>query len=166
MITIACGLGEIEDQIIGLVLGGGNFLQDDIALALHLVFIKGGRRENIGENIQRQFPVLLHHAGIVGGGFHAGGGVDFTADIFNFLGNGLGGAARRAFEGHVFEKMRHAIFVGQFIPGTRLDPYAQSHGFNVGHVVGDDSQPIGKLGNLNRHCLSRFSAFASPKSGS
>ncbi len=90
MVAIAGALGEIKNQVIGLVIGGGDFLQDDVALALQLIAIKGGFGENVGEDIEGQGPVILQHAGIIGGGFHAGRGVDFTACRFNLLGDILG----------------------------------------------------------------------------
>ena len=37
MLAEARGLGQVEDKIVGLVMGGGDFLQDDVALALQLV---------------------------------------------------------------------------------------------------------------------------------
>ena len=47
-------LGEIEDQIVGRVIGGGDLLQDDIALALELVGIENGLGQDIGQDIKRQ----------------------------------------------------------------------------------------------------------------
>ena len=44
MLAEARGLGQVEDKIVGLVMGGGDFLQDDVALALQLVIVENRTR--------------------------------------------------------------------------------------------------------------------------
>jgi hypothetical protein len=41
-------LGEIEDQIVRRVAGGGDLLQDDMALALELIRIEDRLGQDIG----------------------------------------------------------------------------------------------------------------------
>jgi hypothetical protein len=138
MVPKTGGLRQVKHQIIRLIFRGGNFLQDYISLTLHFIFIKNGFREDVGENIECQLPVIFHDAGIICRGFHARRGVDFATDIFNFFGNALGGAALGAFEGHMFQKMRNAVFFRQFITRTRFHPNAYGRRFNVGHGVCDN----------------------------
>ena len=89
----ARGLGQVEDQIVGLVMGGGDFLQDHVALALQLVLVETGLGEDVGQDVERQRPVVLQHARVIGGRFHAGGGIDLAAGRLDLLGDRLGRAA-------------------------------------------------------------------------
>ena len=93
MLAEARGLGQVEDEVVGLVMGGGDLLQDHVALALQFVVVEFGRGEDVGEDVERQRPVVLQHAGVIGGGLHAGGGVDLAAGRFDLLGDGAGRAA-------------------------------------------------------------------------
>ncbi len=106
------GLGEpVEDHVVGRVVGGVDLLQDDLLLALELFFLEGGLGQDIGKDIDGERHVVLQDAGIIGGRLGGGRGVDFAADILDFLGDLAGGAACRALEGHVLEQVGNAVLV-------------------------------------------------------
>jgi hypothetical protein len=153
MIAEACGLREIEDEIVRLVVGGGDLLQDHVALAFQLFIVEFGRGEDVGQNVEGQRPVVLQHAGIIGGGFHAGCGIDLAAGRFDFLGDGARRTAGRALEGHMLEEMGDAVFIRALIARPGLDPDAKSHRLQMRHVVGHHSDAIGETGDLYTHTL-------------
>jgi len=142
-------LRQFKHQIVRLIFGGRDLLQDHIALTLKLFFFQNGGGEDVGQNVHGQGPVILQCAGIIGGGFHAGGRIDLAPCAFNLFGDGLSVAPLGAFEGHVFQKMRDAIFIGHFIAGTRLHPDALGHRLQMRHHLSDDGKPILKPRNLN-----------------
>ena len=151
MLAEARGLGEVEDEVVRLVMSGGDLLQDHVALALELLLIQFRRGEDVGENVQRQRPVLLEDAGIVCGGFHAGGGVDLAAGGFDFLRDGARRTARRALEGHVLEEVGDAIFLRPLVAGAGLHPDAQRRRLEMRHVMGDDMDAVVEAGDFDTH---------------
>ena len=46
-----------------------------------------GLGEDVGQDVERQRPVVLQHARIIGGRLHAGGGIDLAAGRFDLLGD-------------------------------------------------------------------------------
>jgi hypothetical protein len=73
--------------------------------ALEFVRHEGRIGQYVGEHIERQRHVGLHHTGIIGGGFSGGAGVQIAADRLDFLDDLARGAPRGALEGHVFEQV-------------------------------------------------------------
>ena len=149
MVAVRCGLRQLKNQIIWRIFSGSNFLQYHFALAFQLFVFKRGGCKYIGQNIHGQRPIIFQGARIISRGLHASCGIDFAACTFNFFGNALGGAPFGAFKSHVFQKMRHAIFIGHFITRTSFDPNAQSHRFKMRHHLRDDGQAVGQFGDFN-----------------
>ena len=114
------GLGEtVEDDVVGRVVRGADLLQDHMLLALELVRVEFGFRQDVGKDVDGQRHVVAEHAGVVGGRLDAGGGVDLAADILDFRGDLEGGAPLRALERHVLEQMGHAMLVRRARCGRR-----------------------------------------------
>ena len=89
-------LGEaVEDDVVGRVVRGADLLQDHMLLALELVRVELGFGQDVGQDVDGQRHVVAQHAGIKGGGFDAGRGVDLAADILD-LGGDLPGACAAA----------------------------------------------------------------------
>ena len=58
-----CGfLQPVEHEIVGRILGGADFLHDDILLAPQFFGIKGRVRQNVGQDIERQRHVSFEYA--------------------------------------------------------------------------------------------------------
>ena len=108
-------LRQVEDQIVGRVASGSDLLKDDMTFALELVGVEHGLGQDVGQDVERLRPVILEDAGVIGGGLHAGRGIDLAAGGFDLLGDGLGGAPFGALEGHVLEEMRDAVLLRQFV---------------------------------------------------
>jgi hypothetical protein len=65
----------------------------------------------------------IEHFGVVAGILEAGKRIGVSADGIELLCNLEGGPAGGAFEYHVFDHVRQAVFTGGFVPGTHIDPH-------------------------------------------
>ena len=97
--------------------------------------------------------MILEDAGVIGGGFGRGGGVDLAADILDLFGDLTRRSARRALEGHVFEKVSDPVLCFGFVARSGFDPDAESGALEIRHVFGNDRQPGLEPGTLNIHRL-------------
>ena len=52
----------VEDEIVGRILDGGVFLQDDALLARQLGFVEARFGEDVAEHVERDVDVLAEHA--------------------------------------------------------------------------------------------------------
>ena len=93
----------------------------------------------------------LQHAGVIGGGLDAGGGVEVAADRLDLLGDLARGAPRGALERHVLEQMRDAVLVRLLVAAAGADPDAERGGLQMRHAVGDDRQAGRKAGDFDAH---------------
>jgi hypothetical protein len=94
----------VEDGVVGRVVGGAQFLQDDVLFALQLILVEFRILQDVGQQIEGERHVVLQDADEIGCGFDAGRGVDVAADILDFLGDGARVAPCGALEGHVLEQ--------------------------------------------------------------
>src|ERR1700730_5934058 len=69
-------------------------------------------------------------------------GVHVAANGVHLTRNFLSRALLRALKYHVLDKMRDAVPLRVFIPGSGLDPYSDRSRANVLHLLGDERQPI------------------------
>ena len=101
----------VEHHVVGRVVGGADLLQDDVLFAAQLFLVEGRFRQDVGEDIDRERHMVLEHAGVIGGGFGRGCGIQLAADILDFLGDVASAAAGGALEGHVLEEVGDPVFV-------------------------------------------------------
>src|SRR6266404_1531060 len=85
-----------------------------------------------------------------------GEGVQHAADGIHFAGDGFGGTAFGAFEDHVFDEMGETVFLRNFAARAVPNPDADGDGADVGHVLGNDNETVGKnvaldVANLRGH---------------
>src|SRR5205814_8531951 len=90
-------------------------------------------------------------ARVIGGLFARRIGVEMSADRFDLLGDGLGIAAVRSLEGHVFQQMGDAVDLGRLIARAHIGPAADRRGLHRIHAVGRDPEPIAEAGDLYAH---------------
>ena len=83
-------LDEVVDDVVRAVAGGGDLLENHLALALQLVIGIERVLQDVGQDIERDADVVLEHAGVVEGGVEAGCGIELAADLLDLLGDGLG----------------------------------------------------------------------------
>src|SRR3984893_8301557 len=140
-----------EHHVIGRILRSTNLLHDDVLFALQLVRHKGRIGENVGQHVERQRHVGLHHPRIIGRGLGGGAGVEIAADRLDLLDNFARRAPRGTLERHVFEQMRDAMLVRLFIAATDAGPYAKCRGFEMRHGIGNDGKAGRKLGDIDAH---------------
>ena len=51
-------MSQFEHQIIGRIVGSGDFLQDDVFLALELIDIENRIAHDVGDDIEGQRPIV------------------------------------------------------------------------------------------------------------
>ena len=137
----------IEDHVVGGIKGLVDFLNNNILLAGQLGAVHDRMLQNVGDDIDGQRHILFHDFGVVRGRFPRRVGVEVAADVFDFLGDGLGVAALGALERHMLQEMRDAVDVGVLVPRADLDPGAQRHGLDLVHRIGNDAQAVGEIGD-------------------
>src|ERR1700682_6105282 len=141
----------LEHHVVGRILRSTNLLHDDVFFALQFIRHEGGIGEDVGQHVERQRHVGLHHPRIIGGGLGRGAGVEIAAARLDFLDDFARRAPRGALERHVFQEMRNAVLVGLFVAAADAGPYAERRGLEMRHAVGDDGQAGCKLGNVDTH---------------
>src|SRR5262245_28825113 len=151
-------LQELVGDLVGAVAGGGDLLQDDLALTLELLLGVARQLQDIRENIESDADIGFEHPGKVGGGLQAGGGVELAADRLDLLGDIAGAAPLRALEGHVLEQMGDAVLGQGLVPGTGGHPNAERHGFHMRHMVRHHAQTVGQLRKLGCHVPDPYAA--------
>src|SRR5262245_57242580 len=77
---------EVIADVVGTIAGGSNLLQDHLPLAFELRPPERRVLQNVGDEPERHLLVALEHTREIGGGLHAGGGVEFASDRFDLLG--------------------------------------------------------------------------------
>jgi hypothetical protein len=150
---------QLEHQIVGGIVGGGDFLQDYILLFVQFRGIEDGIRQDVGKNIECEGPIVLEHAREIGRRLHAGGGVDLSADVLDFRSDIHGTAAGSALERHMLEQVSNTPLLGRFITRARLDPDAERQRFEMRHMIGKDMDAVGEAGNADGHAFIRKRIF-------
>jgi hypothetical protein len=135
----------LEHDVVGRVLRSADLLHDHALLALELVGHEGGIGEDVGEHVERQRHIRLHHPRVIGGGFSRCAGIEIAADRLDLLDDLARVALRGALEGHVFEQMRDAVFVRLLVAAADAGPDAERGRFQMRHGVGDDGEAGGEL---------------------
>src|ERR1700754_543694 len=148
----------LEHHVIGRILRGTDFLHDHALLALQFVRHEGWIGENVGQHVERQWHVGLHHARIISGGLRRRAGVEVAAYRFDLLDDLARGARRGALEGHVLEQMRGAVLIGLLVAAADAGPHPERRGLEVRHGIGDHRQAGGKFGDVDTHPATPCSA--------
>ncbi len=141
----------IEHEIARIVLRGADLLHDHILLALELGRIERWVAENVGEHVERERHVGFEHARVIGRRFDRGRGVEVAADRLDLLRDLPRGAALRALERHVLEKMRDAVFLLLLVAAAGADPDAERGGLEMRHGVGHHRETGRKTGQFDTH---------------
>ena len=141
----------LEHHVVGRILRRADLLHDHALFALQFVRHEGRIGEDVGEHVERQRHVGLHHPGIIGRGLGRGAGVEIAADRLDFLDDLARRAPRGALERHVFEQMRDAVLVRLFVAAADAGPHPERRGFQMRHGIGDDGEAGGKLGDIDAH---------------
>ncbi len=141
----------LEHHVVRGILGGADFLHDDVLFALQFIRHEGGIGENVGKDVERQRHVRLQHPGVIGRGFGRGAGIEVAPHRFDLFDDLARGAPRGTLERHMLEQMRDAVLVGLFIATADAGPHPERRGFEMRHGVRDDGKAGGKLGDVDAH---------------
>src|SRR5262249_27490247 len=106
-------LSELEDEVVGLIGGFTDFLQDDALLAFNFFGGVIRREDKRQSSIQHFRRISAEAADEIGGALVFGGGVHRGAARFYRLGDFAGVAATGALESHVLEEMRQTVALGR-----------------------------------------------------
>ena len=151
LVRIGDRLQIFENQIVGRILNRADLLDDDVLLARDLVGIEGGSGQDVRQHVEGERHVGLQGARIIGRHLDAGRRIEVAADRLDLLGDLTGRAALGALEGHVLEKMRHAMLVRLFVATAATDPDPERSGLEMRHGVGHDDESGGETANLDAH---------------
>ena len=86
--------------------------------------------------------MVVEHFGVKTNLLFRGESVEHAADRIHFAGDSFRGAALGAFENHVLDEMREAVFFRDFAARAVANPNADRDGTDVGHGLGDDHEAI------------------------
>src|SRR3954469_8392956 len=151
LVRIAKLIEMLEHHVIGRILRRADFLHNHALFALELVRHEGWIGEDVGQHVERQRHVGLHHARIISGGLGRGAGVEIAADRLDLLDDLARGARGGTLERHVLEQMRDAVLVGFLVAAADAGPNPERRGLKVRHGVGDYREAGGKLGDVDAH---------------
>src|SRR5439155_6872842 len=104
--------------------------------------------EHIHDDREKMFKMFGASLGVKAGILLTGEGVQIPANAFDRLGNLMRGAAGRAFEEHMLDKMRRAVERSGFEAAAYSNPKANADAGHVRHRRGGDGQAIGKTMDL------------------
>ena len=151
LVRVAQLVEMLEHDIVRRILRRTDLLHDHAFLAFQFIRHERGIGEDIGEHVERQRHVRLHHPRIIGGGFGRGAGIEIAADRLDLLDDFARAAPGGALERHVLEQMRDAVLVGLFVAAADPRPHPERRGLQMRHGVGDHRQAGGKLGDIDTH---------------
>jgi hypothetical protein len=134
------GLGEaLVRDVVGVVLRGGQLVEDDTALGLQLVGVEGRRREHVGDDVEREGRVGVEDAGVVAGRLLAGRGVGLAADGVEGLRDVQRRAPPGALKQEVLEHVGGAVVAPGLVPRADGDPRTDRDGALAGDLLGEDA---------------------------
>src|SRR6476646_3702203 len=119
-----------------------DFFEDDLTFFSYVVGIEFGTKHEIGDDVKSDGQMLVEHFGVITNLLFRSESVEHAADRNQFAGNSFRGAALGAFENHVLDEMREAVFFRDLAAGAVANPNADGDGTDVGHGLGDDHEAI------------------------
>ena len=78
------GQGHV-DAVVGRVEAGGQLVEDDVALDLHVVGVERRLHDHVGEQVDRHGQIAGRHPDVEGRGLPSGEGVHVAADAVDRL---------------------------------------------------------------------------------
>ena len=142
---------QVEHPIVGRVLDGADLLNDHAFFALQFVRGELAVGDDVGEHVEREVDIFAKHPREISGLLDAGLGVEVAADVLDRFGDLFCAAPARAFEGHVLEHMREAVFLLALMARARAEIEAERGGLEMGKGVSDDPQPRCESRNAHAH---------------
>ena len=137
----------LVDEVLGerrrLVLGARDLLDDDAALAVELVGVDLGPRDEIGEQIGGVEAALGPRGDVEGDEVVAGVGVEHGADALGRLVDvAVGRVLLSALEHEMLQKMGHPVLLGALGAGTGVEGGQDGHRARAGHRDAMQPQPV------------------------
>ena len=151
LVRIGLFESHVEGYVVRAVLRGRDFLQDYLALAIHLVVGKRRIQQKVADQAHAEFDIAAKHARVIVRRFGGSHRVERATGPLDLLGDLHGRARGRALERHVLKEMRDTMLVVRFGPRARIDEHAHGRGFKPGHPVAYDPETVAKLAYLDRH---------------
>ncbi len=132
---------SLDDHISGVVLGRGEFLEND--LALHVEIGRSHRRmtHDVDEDTEGLGSRLGGNPNHEDGRLLAREGVEFATQRVDLAIDLTSGSRRSALEGQVLEEVRRPCDAVGLVTGPHADPGRHRRGVGAGHRIGDDPQP-------------------------
>jgi len=133
-----------------------DFFEDDLLFVFDVGGIEARTEAEIADDVEGDGEMVVENLGVETDLFLGGEGIEHAADGIHFAGDGFGGAAFGAFENHVLDEVSDAVFLRGFAARAVANPDADGDGTDVGHILGDDNETVGKnvaldVANLGGH---------------
>jgi len=135
---------NIVEKIFGIVEIHLDLFEDNLAFFADVVGIETRTENEIGDDIEGDGQVLVEDLGVKANLFLGSESVEHAADGIHLAGDIFGGTAFGAFEDHVLEKVREAVFGRDFAAGTIADPQTDGDGADMLHGLSNDDQSVGE----------------------
>ncbi len=133
---------DFVHEIVGRILDHLDFFDDDLLFALDVDLVKCRPQDDVRQNVDGKWQVLVEHLDVVAGVLLGGKRVELSADGIHRLRNLFGRAGRRALEQHVLDEMGDStLFVG-LVPGPAREPHAQADRTDMAHRFSHETNPV------------------------
>ena len=126
---------EVMYVIVGRIFNKLDLFLDDPFFLFEFSFVECGMEKDVGEELDPSIDVFVEYLYIEGRIFAGCKGIKVAAQAVDVYGDIMRGSLFGPLEEHVFEKMRDAVFVGWFVAGAYLDPYAKDEGTGAFHLL-------------------------------
>ena len=138
---------NLVDQIVGTVRVHLDFFENDAFFLLDVFVAECGVQHEIAQYVHGDRQMFVEHLGVEADHLFRGESVEIAADRIDGAGDLLGRPVRRAFEQHVLDEMRDAVFLRSLAPGAAGDPNSHRHRAHVRHRFRNDFDSIRQSGS-------------------
>ena len=155
---------DLAQGVLGIVVTHGDLLEHDIPLDGDIAGVTHAVEDDIGNQIDGQFEILVKHMRVVAGVFLGGERVQFAADGVNRLRDLDRTAGRGGLEEQVLQEVRGAGNGRALIARTDVDPDADRRRTHRRHELGDDPETARQDGaTQSRKLRGRRSSVLAPE---
>ncbi len=131
---------DLVDEIVGIVVGLADLLEDDAALGLDVGGVERRREHDVADEIEGLVEVFVERVDVVPRVLLGREGVDLAAEAVDHTRDLRVGPPPRAFEEKMLEEVGQALPRRRLVPGARPDEDAEGEGAHVPHLVDEDGR--------------------------
>ena len=126
MVAVISFARFVENQKLRPILIHGDFFENDIFFHREIV-VAQSRTHHVGQQIENAILKTRQNAAVINGVFFGRKRVVARAHFVELAVDIFRTSSIRAFEHHVFQKVRHAVNLRRFVTRTRLNEKTRRH---------------------------------------